>query len=186
MNLVGTKEIETERLLLRKIKTSDYLAAYNNWCSNPNVSLYLPWDVHKDMEETHDLFKMWEEDYIKDDVFRWIVEVKDTHTVIGTIDVVGVDLKAEVCEVGYCYSEEYWHKGYASEALKAVIDYLFSVVDCYLVCAKHYSLNPNSGLVMKKCGMKKDGVLRDRVVDSLGNRSCLVCYSITKDEYMRG
>ncbi len=37
----GTRNLETDRLLLRKFTTEDYKAAYNNWCSNPNVAKYV-------------------------------------------------------------------------------------------------------------------------------------------------
>ena len=159
MNLIGTKVLETKNLVLRKVTVKDAEEAYNNWCSNPKVSFYLPWDVHKNVEETKEL--------------------------IGTIDVVSSDLKSEVLEVGYCYSENKWGKGYGTEALKAVLKFLFLEVDCYLVYAKHNSNNIGSGKVMQKAGMHFEGSLRDRLVDDSGVRGNLVFYSITKEEYLK-
>ena len=36
----GTKELETERLLLRKIQPDDYVVAYKEWCSDPEQVKY--------------------------------------------------------------------------------------------------------------------------------------------------
>lgn len=185
MNLIGTKVLETKNLVLRKVTVKDAEEAYNNWCSNPKVSFYLPWNVHKNVEETKELFSFWEDEYKKNDVFRWIVQLKETKELIGTIDVVSSDLKSEVLEVGYCYSENNWGKGYGTEALKAVLKYLFLEVDCYLVYAKHNSNNIGSGKVMQKAGMHFEGSLRDRLVDDSGVRGDLVFYSITKEEYLK-
>lgn len=186
MKLIGTKELETDRLILRKIKLEDYKKAYNNWCSNDNVSRYVVWNTHKDEEETKELFEIWVEDYKNLDTFRWIVELKDTKELIGTIDVVNKKiLKYDSCEIGYCYGEKYWNNGYATEALKRVIKFLFEEVDAYIIFADHLSNNPSSGKVMQKSGMKFDGKLRQRFLDKDGIRNDLLCYSITKEEYFK-
>ena len=83
-------EIETERLILRRLSINDAETAYKNWCSNPSVARYTMWDVHKSVETTKNLFNMWEKEYEKESTFRWIVELKDTHDLIGTIDVASI------------------------------------------------------------------------------------------------
>ena len=52
MNLIGTKEFETSRLLLRRIRENDYIDAFNNWCSDPDVARYTLWKKHINMEVT--------------------------------------------------------------------------------------------------------------------------------------
>lgn len=186
MKLIGTKTLETDRLILRKIKLADYKEAYSNWCNNDNVSKYVVWNTHKNEEETKELFEIWVEDYKNLDTFRWIVELKETKELIGTIDVVNKkNIKYDSCEIGYCYGEKYWNRGYATEALKRVIKFLFEEVDAYIVFAEHLSNNPASGKVMEKSGMKFDGKLRQRFLDKDGIRNDLLCYSITKEEYFK-
>lgn len=48
----GTVTLETERLILRKIKLSDYNDIFNCWTSDYNVSKYVTWNPHKTKEET--------------------------------------------------------------------------------------------------------------------------------------
>lgn len=187
MKCIGTKELETERLLLRKVKVEDAPIAYSNWCSNEKVAKYTLWKKHKNVEETIKLFKIWEEDYNDLKTFRWIVELKENHDLIGTIDSPSKKfIDFGTIEIGYCYGEKYWNKGYATEALKAVIKYLFEECDAYIIFADHLENNPASGKVMQKSGMIFEGKLRGRIVDKDGIRNNLLYYSITKDEYKKG
>ena len=73
--------------------------------------------------------------------------------------------------------------GYATEALRAVIEYLLKECDFYLVEARHISENPASGRVMEKAGMHKDAVLRDRRINKhTGERNDAIICSMTKEE----
>ena len=82
----------------------------------------------------------------------------------------------------YWYGSKYWNKSYASEVLRRVIEYLLTEQDFYLVEANHRSSNPASGRVMEKAGMKYDGILRERRINSDGTRADTIYYSITKNE----
>lgn len=180
MKFIGTKDIETERLILRKIKRDDAYQAYTSWCTDDDVCKYLPWSKHKDVNETLELYTMWENEY-DDETFRWIVEVKDNKEVIGTIDVISKEYLANgVCKMGYVYTKKYWGSGYGTEALSAVIKYLFNEADAEVIYAEHYSRNMASGKVMQKCGMTYEGTLKGRVIDKDGIRNDIISYSITK------
>ena len=183
MKFLGSKTLETERLILRKIKIEDAQIAYNNWCNSNIVDKYVLWKKHSSVETTIKQFGKWIEDYADEKTFRWIVELKDTHDLIGTIDVSTRFIKHGSCEIGYCYSDKYWNKGYATEALKRVIEYLFEECEADLVNAEFMENNPASGKVMEKAGMKFERKLRSRVIDKNNRRNDLVCYSITRDEY---
>lgn len=185
MNLIGTKDLETKRLILRRINENDYHEAFNNWCSSDNVCKYTLWDKHKDESVTQRLYEMWIREYDYPDTFRWIVELKETHEIIGTIDVASKHfIKFGAVELGYCYGEKFWGKGYATEVLKRVIKYLFDEVEMDVLYADYMERNPNSGKVMKKSGMIYEGVSRARVLDHNGIRNNLMSYSITKEDYL--
>ncbi len=72
-------------------------------------------------------------------VVIWVVEIKNTHEIIGSISVMTALEKHSTCELGYCYGSKYWGNGYATEALRAVIEYLLKECDFYLVEARHIS-----------------------------------------------
>ena len=183
MKFLGSKKIETQRLILRKVKNEDAQIAFNNWCNSDAVDKYVLWKKHPSVETTIEQYEKWIEEYNDEKTFRWIVELKDTHDLIGTIDVSKRFIKHGSCEIGYCYSDKYWNNGYATEALKAVIKYLFEECEADLVNAEFMENNPASGKVMEKSGMKFEGRLRSRVIDKNNRRNDLLCYSITRDEY---
>lgn len=177
-----TKTLESDRLILRKFRIEDAQQMYDNWASDGECCKYLSWDVHKDVKETKSLVKSWIRGY-KKGCYNWIVELKDTNQVIGSISAITISEKHYTAELGYCYGSKFWGNGYATEALRAVIEYLLTECDFYLIEARHISGNPASGRVMEKAGMHKDAVLRDRRVNKhTDERNDSIIYSITKAE----
>lgn len=183
MKFLGTKKLETDRLILRRIVLDDAYVAYNNWCNSDNVDKYVLWKKHTSVDTTLNQYQKWVDEYDDDKTFRWIVELKSNHDLIGTIDVSKKFINFGSCEIGYCYSDKYWNNGYATEALKAVIKYLFEECDADVVNAEFMENNPASGKVMEKAGLIYEGKIRSRVIDKNGMRNDLLNYSIMKDEY---
>lgn len=183
MKNIGTNTIITDRLILRRLTKNDAYQAFENWCNRDGVDRYVLWKRHESIDVTLKQYEKWEMEYNNPKTFRWIVELKKDGNVIGTIDVANNYLKYGTCDIGYCYGDKFWGKGYATESLKAVIKYLFEEADVDLICAEYMSNNPASGKVMEKAGMKYDGILRSRVIDKNNIRNDLISYSITKAEY---
>ena len=177
----NTKTLETERLILRKFTILDAEDMYNNWATDTNTNKYLSWSLHNDISETREVITDWINRY-KNGFYNWVVEVKDTHEIIGNICEEGVSEKHKTISIGYCYGSKYWNNGYATEALRRVIEYLLTEKEFYLVSANHRSSNPASGRVMQKAGMKYDGTLRERKIDPDGTRSDVIFYSIKRNE----
>lgn len=179
---LGTKKLETSRLVLRKFDENDYIQMYDNWASDEKVIKFVSFNKHKNYDETRELLKKWISEY-DNCSFSWVVEIKDTHEIIGNISVVEISKKHNNCELGYVYGSKFWGNGYATEALKKVLEYLLIECDFYLVEAKYHASNLASGRVMEKCGMKKDAVLRQRRLNKYnGSYDDLIVYSITKEE----
>ncbi len=185
MKNIGSIKLETERLFLRKFTMEDAEEMYNNWAKDPEVSKYLPWDYHESVDVTKEILGMWVPLYDEEHTYRWAVGLKATGELIGSIDVVNNHIGDQTCEVGYCYGKNYWGKGYGTEALKRVVEFLLLECDYRLVELKYVSDNPASGKVMAKAGLKYDGNLRDRAINkSNGEVNDLCYYSITKKELL--
>ena len=71
-------------------------------------------------------------------------------------------------EIGYWLGVKYWGKGYATEAVRAVIDHAFTDLDCEAVQAAARVTNPASRRVLEKCGFQWTGagLLRIRAIAS--------------------
>lgn len=168
MNKTGTQKIETERLILRRFKLEDADDMYRNWASDPEVTRYLTWPVHANVEITRKLLSDWVGLYSDGGYFNWVMEYKKTGQAIGNISVVKLHETTEAADLGYCLSHSYWGQGLMSEALNAVLNYLFDVVGLNRVAACHDVNNPKSGRVMEKAGMRLEGTLRAAGRNNLG------------------
>ncbi len=69
-----------------------------------------------------------------------------------------------VAEVDYCVALAHRGEGYAPDALRAVIRYLFDVIGFHRVEAVYNMDNAASGRVLAKAGMRFEGVLRGRAM----------------------
>lgn len=175
MKHYGTQKLETDRLILRKYVSEDAAAMYKNWASDKEVTKYLTWPAHSSQEISQKVIDDWVDKYSDESCYHWAIVLKDNgDEPIGDIAVVGIKKDISMAHVGYCIGRAYWHKGITSEALKAVMDFLFDVVDVNRIEARHDPRNPNSGKVMKKCGMKYEGTLRSSDRNNQG--ICDACY----------
>ena len=156
----GTRQMETTRLILRQIRTGDAEDMFYNWASDPEVTKYLTWPAYEELETAKVRVKEWSDSYEDPTFYNWAIELKDTGTVVGNISVVRMNESVESADIGYCMGKAWWGQGIMAEALRAVIDYLFSEVGLNRVAACHDKNNPNSGRVMDKAGMQVEGILR--------------------------
>ena len=182
MKYLGTKTLETKRLILRKVKENDYKDAFKNWCNSDQVDKYVTWTKHTNEEETKILYTKWIEEY-DEKTYRWVIELKETNEIIGTIDVSKKFLSFGTCELGYCLSDKYWNQGIMTEAASEVIRFLFEECEANTIWAEFLENNPASGKVMEKVGMTYEGRLRSRIFDKTDKRNDLLVYSILKEEY---
>ena len=157
MKHLGTKQINTPRLLLRRFTIEDAPKMYGDWASDEEVTRYLLWAAHKSQEETESLLKSWAEDYKNAAAYLWCIEWKETAEPIGSIGVTKMIEQAQLVELGYFISRRYWHQGIATEAVQAVMDFFFDEVGVNRVESRHDPRNPYSGKVMEACGMRYEG-----------------------------
>ena len=162
---LGTVRLETKRLILRRFTPEDAEAVFTGWTGDEECALRCAWRVHPSPEYTREILTHWIEEY-EDNAYNWLVELKDTHEVIGNISTVAIKRKHRNCEVGYCYGSRFWGKGYATEALCCILRFLLDECHFHVVEARHSSSNPASGRVMQKAGMRRDAVLPQRQYDA--------------------
>ena len=174
MKHCGTKRLETERLILRRFVIEDSAAMYKNWASDEEVAKYLTWSTHSSPEISRKVTEDWVNLYSDEKFYQWAIVPKDIGEPIGGISVVHMNEDVSMVHIGYCIGKTWWHKGITSEALKAVMDFLFDEVDVNRIEARHDPRNPNSGKVMKKCGMKYEGTLHSYDWNNQG--ICDACY----------
>ena len=153
MNHKGTVTFETERLILRRFTPDDADAVYRNWASDPAVTRFMPYEHASCVDEARNLICNW-----NDSVFALVL--KSTGELIGFVEYDITDEEARSAELVYLLGKKWWHNGYVAEALTVLLKYIFEVVKLNRVWADYDPRNPNSGAVMKKCGLRYEGSAR--------------------------
>lgn len=176
----GSPELCTRRLRLRAYRADDYQMMYDNWTSDPEVARYVSWGAHQSPEITRQLVEMWVEGYQSPTVYRWGIELAGE--LIGDISVVRWREEEESCEIGYCLCRRYWNRGIVTEALGRVIAFLFDTVGFHRVALCHDVLNPASGRVMEKCGLKLEGIFRAERKRRDGSWMDVAHYAILRED----
>ena len=161
MKHCGTQRIETERLILRQFSEDDADAMYRNWASDSEVVKYLTWPAHADVDVSREVLKDWVSSYMQKDYYQWAIVLKENgNDPIGSISAVKMNDDIDMVHIGYCIGKPWWHQGIVSEALRAVMDFFFDQVGANRIESRYDPRNPNSGKVLQKAGMQKEGIHR--------------------------
>lgn len=173
-------ELFTERLILRPIEPSD-LADIFEYSKHPEVGPNAGWKPHESKEETMEIMKTIFLD--KDCV--WGIIRKDDKKMIGSIGFIQ-DPKREnehTMMLGYAIGYDQWGKGITTEASRVVIAYGFEEMGLRLISVSCYAYNNRSRGVIKKCGFKYEGTIRQAEKRYDGEIFYSEIYSLTKEEW---
>lgn len=144
--------LETERLTLRPFRVDDAEAMFRCWANDPEVTKYLTWIPHENAEKTRALLENWTEQYADPERLNFAIELKPAGELIGGIDVVGYTSAPDRRPViGYVLGRKHWGRGYMTEALRRLLDYLFSL-GFTVVDIEAMPENIGSNRVIQKCG----------------------------------
>ena len=172
--------LETERCILRPFEATD-LEDFFEYAQNPNVGRAAGWPPHDKLETTMEILQ----DFI-DDEEVWALIYKENNKLIGSVGLHKDQLRTstDVKMLGYVLSEDYWGQGIMPEVVGAVIQYTFKELDISLLTVHHYSFNIRSKRVIEKCNFQYEGTLRhcSKIYD--GTIHDLLCYSMTREEWL--
>lgn len=154
--------LETPRLLLRRIAMRDAkdIFAYSQ---DAEVARHVLWSAQRSLSEARDYCRFMQRRYRADEPSSWGMIDKASGALIGTIGYMAYSEENATVEVGYSLARWKWNQGLTTEALRRVIDYTFDAMDVNRIEAQHELDNPASGRVMEKCGLRREGVLRQRL-----------------------
>lgn len=154
INLSNTY-IKTERLIIRNLQTYDAYDVFDMF-KNEKVANPACLKVHTN-EAMSEYFLMQTIEY--GDTLA--IELEDERKMIGWISIMEFDSQDlgltddyEGYEIGYSINFNYWNRGYASEAVKSVIEMCFNELDIsYLIC-EYLFVNKRSENLAKKFNFK--------------------------------
>ena len=104
---------------------------------------------------------------------------KEIEKVIGYI--LFKEFSEGVYEIGWIFNKDFWNQGYAFESCKAVIGYAFHSMNVHKIFAETID-GVKSVRLMKKLGMKLEGIQRSQTKDNFGNWADLYFYGILAED----
>ena len=161
INLCGSQDIETERLLIRAFRSEDADSMMRNWISDEYIQGMYGEPAYKTHEDVDKLLGTYIRNYRSGCYFRWGVFEKKSCECIGQIAYFLVDTHNNFGEIEYCIGKAFQGEGYATESCKAVIDYGFDKIGFNKVQICVRPANVASNKVIDKCGFTYEGTLRD-------------------------
>lgn len=175
----GTVKLETKRLILRRFTIDDAEDVFQRWSGSAENSRFVMRSPHLSVTETKEMLQEYIRNYDKPDFYMWGIVFEGN--LIGYI--CGNEMNEEIKSicVGYCITKSCWNKGITTEATKVVIDFFFSI-GFNRIFSYHNPLNPASGKVMQKCGMRFEGRIRGGSM--LAGKICdCLQYAILVEDY---
>ena len=156
----GTAELRTERIILRRYRPEDAACLYQDFGSDPIMYQYSGWNPYATPEMAQETVRRFIDSYRDEHFYGWVLDVEGV--VSGTIG--AYDYKDDQIEVGFSITRECWGRGYATEALKAVLWYLTENEGISCVTAWCAAENVGSKRVLEKAGMRSVEIEQDGLV----------------------
>lgn len=140
--------IETERLILRPLTLNDADAVFE-WTGDERVAEYMIYPCHRNIEVTREWLNSLDS---LENEYTWGFVRKSDNKLIGSG---GIRFRPEenVWSFGYNLRYDCWNHGYATEASKRMIEYVYSEHNAREFVAEHAVENTASGRVIEKCGL---------------------------------
>lgn len=155
-------ELLTDRLLLREFVEEDWrrVLAYQ---SDPLYLRYYHWTERsqKEVKAFVNMFLEAQKERPRK-VFQLAVCLKTSGLLIGNCGVRVNNPKLREANIGYELDSHYWGKGYATEAARAILQFGFEALGMHRIWATTLAINKGSANVLKKIGMRQEGLEREK------------------------
>lgn len=143
--------LETRRLRLRPWREEDASALYR-YARDPQVGPSAGWPPHTSEENSREIIRG-----VLSEPETYAVVLKETGEPVGSVGIIlpprgNSAMEPGEAEIGYWIGVPYWGRGLIPEAVEALLDRCFTVLDCHTVWCSYFEGNDKSRRVMEKCG----------------------------------
>jgi RimJ/RimL family protein N-acetyltransferase len=152
------------QVLLRAPKVEDAEHLFASVTSDPNVTEYLSWTPHPDVDETRRVIT--ELVNVGDD-HTWLIALRDSGDVVGELGY--RQPQRHAVNIGYCLGRQWWGRGIMSEAVSVLLQQLQQDSSVFRASAACHVDNVGSARVLERCGLALEGrLVRYLVFPNLG------------------
>ena len=156
-------KIETDRLILRDYVISDSKDIVLK-INNLEVSKYLamvPYPYKPEDAEWYINHCAEKKEEVPRVDYSLAITLKENGEFVGGVGLSNIDTYVGSAGLGYWIAEEYWMKGFVSEAVSALIDFAFGGLKLNRVFIPAYVPNIGSNGLAEKLGFKFEGITRE-------------------------
>ena len=195
MNYIGSKQIETDRLILKAQTMQEQKRLWEILMISEVNKYYLtvPSKFREkllDWNKQEEYYRLDMEHANDPDIFRWSIFLKETGECIGRVSCHERQHEDEsitnpsIRGVGWYIDPVYQGKGYATEAAIAMIDYMFEEVDISEIITGAAISNPASWMIMEKLGFIRQNKTRMVQYTYLDEPVEDYSYNMTKEQWL--
>ena len=154
--------LDTERLRLREMTSQDEAALLKH-LGDPEVVKYMAMRPIQTREQANEWLHRMRRYFSARDGLRWGITLKADQTFVGSAGLHNWDREARHAVIGYDIARQYWGKGYATEAVRTIIQFgvkrmRLNRIEANVVAGNHASMR-----VLEKLGFWHEGILRERI-----------------------
>ncbi|HYL58536.1 MAG TPA: GNAT family N-acetyltransferase [Candidatus Acidoferrales bacterium] len=151
------ERLESPRLLIRRFRESD-LASFMAYRNDPEVARYQSWESITRIEARKFIAQqIRNRPGVPGRWFQFAVELKDGGALAGDCALHVMKSAPRIAELGYSFARAYQHRGFATEAARAVVDYAFETLHLNRVIATTDCRNAPSVALLERLGMRREG-----------------------------
>lgn len=148
-------KLETKRLILRPIALDDKYEIFD-YRSDKVSNKYQGW-IPKTIDDVESFIgKISTKINETETWFQFVITEKETHKIIGDLGIHFFDSENKQAEIGCTLNKEFQNKGFATESVKRVIDYLFKELNKHRIIASIDPDNKNSIRLVERIGFRKE------------------------------
>jgi RimJ/RimL family protein N-acetyltransferase len=153
----GFDHLSSSRLTLRRLRQAD-LSGFCRYRSDPGVARYQDWTSFPE-EEGRRFFV--QQAALHPDVpgtwFQMAIELTGAGALIGDCGIHSLPDQPLHAEIGITLAPEHQGKGYATEAVRCLLDYVFGKLEKHRVTAICDARNAAAARVLERVGMRREG-----------------------------
>ncbi|MFZ6013552.1 MAG: GNAT family N-acetyltransferase [Bacteroidota bacterium] len=150
------EKIETQRLLLQRLRYEDAEEIFYSYASKPDATRYMSWPTHRSVDDTRAFLRYALASWNDGTDFSFSIRLKQSHQFIGCFGVMHDNGKIQF---GYVISPTHWNSGYATEACQKMMAVLKTFPGVYRVGTFVDSDNIRSIKVLLKSGLIEEARL---------------------------
>lgn len=151
--------LKTARLQLIEV-TPEHAPALFHILSNEDVTRFYGMNPLREQEDALHIIESFKQTFDSRQGIRWGMIIRDGGTFIGTIGLNHLSLYSKKAEIGFELDPAHWRRGYAAEAIEAVLAYAYETLGLYRMGAVTFLENTASIQLLTRIGFEEEGILR--------------------------